>query len=114
ADDPRPAVLDRDRRAAGPVPAGAVAVRQGPCLRAPGPGDDGDHRQPEARLEVELMAQLVQALVLGILIGGVYALMASGLTLIFRVMRIIKIAQGAFLILVATVTWWAWRGGRSA
>ena len=55
------------------------------------------------------MAQLVQALVLGILIGGVYALMASGLTLIFGVMRIINIAQGAFLILVATVTWWLWR-----
>jgi branched-chain amino acid transport system permease protein len=54
------------------------------------------------------MAQLVQALVLGILIGGVYALMASGLTLIFGVMRIINIAQGAFLILVATFTWWLW------
>ena len=55
------------------------------------------------------MAQLIQALVLGLLIGGVYALMASGLTLIFGVMRIINIAQGAFLILVATVTWWLWR-----
>jgi branched-chain amino acid transport system permease protein len=55
------------------------------------------------------MAQLVQALVLGVLIGGVYALMASGLTLIFGVMRIINIAQGAFLILVATFTWWLWR-----
>jgi branched-chain amino acid transport system permease protein len=55
------------------------------------------------------VAQLIQALVLGLLIGGVYALMASGLTLIFGVMRIINIAQGAFLILVATFTWWLWR-----
>ena len=55
------------------------------------------------------MAQLVQALVLGLLIGGVYALMASGLALIFGVMRIVNISQGAFLILVAMFTWWLWR-----
>jgi Branched-chain amino acid ABC-type transport system, permease components len=35
--------------------------------------------------------------------------MASGLTLIFGVMQIINVAQGAFLILVAFVTWWMWR-----
>jgi branched-chain amino acid transport system permease protein len=55
------------------------------------------------------MTELTQALVLGVLIGGVYALMASGLTLIFGVMHIINIAQGAFLILVAMFTWWLWR-----
>jgi branched-chain amino acid transport system permease protein len=55
------------------------------------------------------MTQLIQAIALGLLIGGVYALMASGLTLIFGVMRIINIAQGAFLILVAMITWWLWR-----
>src|SRR5687768_17056033 len=54
------------------------------------------------------MAHFVQAVVLGLLIGGVYALMASGLTLIFGVMRIINVAQGAFLVLVAMVTWWLW------
>src|SRR3954453_23513618 len=57
---------------------------------------------------VPQMTQLIQAIVLGLLIGGVYALMASGLTLIFGVMRIINIAQGAFLILVAMLTWWLW------
>ncbi|MFC4113178.1 branched-chain amino acid ABC transporter permease [Nonomuraea zeae] len=54
------------------------------------------------------MAHLIQAVTLGLLIGGVYALMASGLTLIFGVMRIINVAQGAFLVLVAMVTWWLW------
>lgn len=55
------------------------------------------------------MTQFVQALALGVLIGGVYALLASGLTLIFGVMRIINVAHGAFLVLVAMVTWWMWR-----
>jgi len=55
------------------------------------------------------MTQLTQAIVLGLLIGGVYALMASGLTLIFGVMNIINIAHGAFLVLIAMVTWWMWR-----
>ena len=55
------------------------------------------------------MTELVQAVVLGLLIGGVYALMAAGLTLIFGVMNIINVAQGAFLIMVAMFTWWFWR-----
>lgn len=54
------------------------------------------------------MEQFVQALALGILIGGVYALMASGLTLVFGVMHVINVAHGAFLVLVAMVTWWLW------
>ena len=54
------------------------------------------------------MTELLQAVVLGLLIGGVYALMASGLTLMFGVMNIINVAQGAFLILVAMITWWLW------
>jgi branched-chain amino acid transport system permease protein len=55
------------------------------------------------------VTQLLQALALGLLIGGVYALLASGLTLIFGVMHIINVAHGAFLVLVAMVTWWLWR-----
>lgn len=48
------------------------------------------------------MASLaLQAAILGILTGGVYALMASGLTLIFGVMRIINVGQGAMVILGA-------------
>ncbi len=55
------------------------------------------------------MDQLLQATVLGLLIGGVYALMASGLTLVFGVMHIINVAHGAILVAVAMVTWWVWK-----
>ena len=44
---------------------------------------------------------ILQAGILGVLTGGVYALMASGLTLIFGVMRIINVGQGALVILGA-------------
>jgi branched-chain amino acid transport system permease protein len=47
------------------------------------------------------MQTIVQAVILGILTGGVYALMASGLTLVFGIMRVINVAQGAFVILAA-------------
>ena len=55
------------------------------------------------------MTQFVQTLILGVLVGGVYALLASGLTLIFGVMRVINIAHGAFLILAAFLTYSIWR-----
>jgi branched-chain amino acid transport system permease protein len=42
---------------------------------------------------------IVEAVITGILTGGVYALMSSGLTLIFGVMEIINIAIGALVIL---------------
>jgi branched-chain amino acid transport system permease protein len=51
---------------------------------------------------------LIQTIVLGLLIGGVYALMASGLTLIFGVMNVINVAQGALLILAALFTFELW------
>ena len=54
------------------------------------------------------MTEFAQTLILGLLIGGVYALLASGLTLIFGVMRVINIAHGAFLILAAFLTYSLW------
>jgi branched-chain amino acid transport system permease protein len=54
------------------------------------------------------MNQLIQNLVLGLLLGGVYALVAAGLTLIFGVMRVINIAHGAFLMLAAFITYSLW------
>src|SRR5207248_590214 len=40
------------------------------------------------------------------LIGGVYALMASGLTLVFGIMKVINVAQGALVILAAYLSYW--------
>src|SRR5947209_16961120 len=51
------------------------------------------------------MHQFVQAVILGLLIGGVYALMASGLTLVFGIMRVINVAQGALVILAAYLSY---------
>jgi branched-chain amino acid transport system permease protein len=52
------------------------------------------------------MAQeILQAIVDGILTGGVYALMAVGLTLIFGVLDIINIAQGVLVILGAYLSY---------
>jgi branched-chain amino acid transport system permease protein len=55
------------------------------------------------------VSQLVQTLVLGLLVGGVYALAASGLTLVFGVMNVINVGHGALLILSAYFTWALWR-----
>jgi branched-chain amino acid transport system permease protein len=49
--------------------------------------------------------ELSSAIVDGILIGGVYALMAVGLTLIFGVLDIINIAQGVLVILGAYLSY---------
>ena len=55
------------------------------------------------------MTHAVQTVILGLLMGGVYALLASGLTLIFGVMNIINVAQGALLVLASLVTFELWR-----
>jgi branched-chain amino acid transport system permease protein len=48
---------------------------------------------------------VIEAIITGILTGGVYALMASGLTLVFGVMEIINVAQGALVILGAYLSY---------
>jgi len=49
---------------------------------------------------------LLQSIVSGILMGGVYGLIAIGLTLIFGVMRIINFAHGSFMMLGMFTTYW--------
>ena len=51
----------------------------------------------------------VQTIVTALLLGGVYALVASGLSLIFGVMRVLNFAQGSFLMLGMYLAYEAWR-----
>ncbi len=51
------------------------------------------------------MKLIIDGVITGILTGGIYALMASGLTLIFGVMDIINVGQGALVILGAYLSY---------
>jgi branched-chain amino acid transport system permease protein len=48
----------------------------------------------------------VNAVIQGLLLGGLYALFACGLALMFGVMRIINLAHGDLAIIGAFLTWW--------
>jgi len=50
---------------------------------------------------------VVGSLLNGVLIGGVYSLMAIGLTLIFGVMRVVNFAQGSLIMLGMYTSYWA-------
>jgi branched-chain amino acid transport system permease protein len=51
------------------------------------------------------MKTLSQLLVSGIMLGGIYALMSIGLTLIFGVLKIVNFAHGEFLMLAMYAAW---------
>jgi branched-chain amino acid transport system permease protein len=47
------------------------------------------------------MTGWLDALIQGILLGGLYALFATGLSLIFGVMRLVNLAHGDLIVLAA-------------
>jgi len=55
-----------------------------------------------------MTALLWQATISGVLIGGVYALVALGLTLVFGVLRIINFAHGTLMMLGMYATFFLW------
>lgn len=48
--------------------------------------------------------QLLQLTILGILLGGVYAVMATGLTMVYGVMGIINLAHAGFMVIGAYIS----------
>jgi branched-chain amino acid transport system permease protein len=56
------------------------------------------------RPQIDVVAQLA---VSTILLGGIYALIAVGLTLIFGIMRVVNFAHGEFLMLGMYLAFWA-------
>ena len=53
------------------------------------------------------MTEIIQVTIFGLLLGGVYALFASGLTLAFGVMRIVNLAHAVFIVAAAYVAFFA-------
>ena len=51
------------------------------------------------------MAQFIFTLLNGLTIAGLYFLVASGLTLIFGLMRVINMAHGGFYLLSGYLAW---------
>ena len=58
------------------------------------------------------MDLLGQVLVNGVLLGGLYAVMALGLALVWGVLNIVNLAHGAFIMLGAYCSWYLYNGAR--
>ena len=51
------------------------------------------------------MEQLVFTLIWGVAVGCIYMLLATGLNIIFGVMKLVNFAHGQFLMIGAFLTW---------
>ena len=51
------------------------------------------------------MTGWLDTLLQGVMLGGLYALFAAGLSLIFGVMRLVNLAHGDLIVLAAFACW---------
>lgn len=54
---------------------------------------------------------MLQLLINGVLLGGLYAVVAMGFTIQYGVMNVLNVAHGGFIMLGAYVTYWAYQFG---
>lgn len=57
------------------------------------------------------MRTLLQGALSGLLIGGIYGLVALGLNIVFGTMRVVNFAQGTLLMAGMFIAYWAWELG---
>ena len=83
----------------------AVAARLLPAggpRRARGRGRDAHARGDRGGLfRGVMMTDWINVIIQGVLVGGLYAMFAAGLSLIFGVMRLVNIAHGDLIVLAA-------------
>lgn len=66
----------------------------------------GEHPSLSVRLNRDIhMSLFLQIIVNGILLGGLYAVMAQGLALVWGVLNIVNLAHGTMIMLGGYVTW---------
>jgi branched-chain amino acid transport system permease protein len=61
---------------------------------------------PPTTRGLSLAMDLLQVIISGLLLGGVYALFAAGMNMIFGVLRVINLAHGELMMLGAYITFW--------